>query len=134
MTELEPFLKWRIAQSCKSELPTSFQCNCCNGHLENGDVGKEDGGLDESDSLLRESCARVAACLRETGALVIRDPRCSTDDNDRFLDMLERYFGQTSDLKRKEERPELHYQVQVVVSKPTNLCFRWCRDRVFIAL
>lgn len=107
MIDLEPFLKWRAAQSSEGELPISYPGGYGNGHVENG-IGSE---LGEDDALLRESCARVAACLRETGALVIRDPRCSTEDNDRFLDMMERYFGQTADLKRKQERPELHYQV-----------------------
>lgn len=119
MIDLEPFLKWRAAQSCESELPISFSDGYDNGIVENGGGGAEIGSpqleLGEGDGLvlLRESCARVAACLRETGALVIRHPCCSTEDNDRFLDMMERYFGQASDLKLKQERPELHYQVGV---------------------
>ena len=112
--DLEPFLKWRAAQKCESELPVSFP----GGDAQNGDVAKETGSeFGDEDVLLHESCAAVAACLRETGALVIRDPRCSTADNDRFLDMMERYFGQSADLKRKQERPELHYQVWLVFSK-----------------
>lgn len=111
MVDLEPFLKWRAAQKCESELPVSFP----GGHVENGDAAEEAGEsgpeLGHDGALLRERCAAVAACLRETGALVIRDPRCSTADNDRFLDMMECYFGQSADSKRKQERPELHYQV-----------------------
>lgn len=102
--DLEPFLKWRASQRSEGELPVSLPGGYSNGIVDG--VGSELGG-DE----LRLNCAKVAACLRETGALVIRDPRCSTEDNDRFLDMMERYFGQTADSKRKQERPELHYQV-----------------------
>lgn len=116
MVDLEPFLKWRVVQSAESELPISYAGGYSNGHVPTA-VGSQLGDFDDEDhALLRESCAKVAACLRETGALVIRDPRCSTEDNDRFLDMMERYFGQTSDLKRKQERPELHYQVWTLTS------------------
>lgn len=102
--DLEPFLKWRAAQRSEGDLPISFSGGYSNGHVDGA-------GSELGDDDLRESCAKVAACLRETGALVIRDPRCSTKDNDRFLDMMERYFGQAAALKRKQERPELHYQV-----------------------
>ncbi|KAG0569278.1 hypothetical protein KC19_6G079500 [Ceratodon purpureus] len=111
--DLEPFLKWRAAQTVESELPVSSGPGG-DGGRDVGDGG--DGGMEVGMGevgRLRESCARVAACLRETGALVIRDPRCSMEDNDRFLDMMERYFGQTAELKRQQERPLLHYQVGV---------------------
>lgn len=62
---------------------------------------------------LRELCAVVSRSLRDTGALLVKDPRCSAEDNDRFLDMMERYFGQSEESKRLQERPHLHYQVGV---------------------
>lgn len=43
----------------------------------------------------------------------MKDPRCSTLDNDLFLDMMERYFEKPDEFKRKQERPQLHYQVGV---------------------
>ena len=107
--DVAPFLHWR-AQRCESELPVSDH------------AGAEVGGeLDEV--WVRDHCAAVAACLRETGVLVVRDPRCSTADNDRFLDMMERYFGQSAQMKRKQERPELHYQVWFVDCKVRMLQF-----------
>lgn len=109
VVDLEPFLKWRLAQRSEGELPIQGYSN---GHVKQGIVGAVVGS-EWGDDELRESCAKVSACLRETGVLVIRDPRCSTEDNDRFLDMMERYFGQATDLKRQQERPELHYQVGV---------------------
>ncbi|KAK8936219.1 hypothetical protein KSP39_PZI014034 [Platanthera zijinensis] len=62
---------------------------------------------------VRELCSLVSRSLRDTGALLVKDPRCSTADNDRFLDMMERYFEKSDEFKRKQERPELHYQVGV---------------------
>ena len=56
-------------------------------------------------------CERMAECLRETSALVIRDPRCLQKHNDEFLDMMEEYFEQPTEVKMKHSRPELHYQV-----------------------
>lgn len=114
VVDLEPFLKWRLAQRSEGELPIQGYSN---GHVEQGIVGAVVGS-DLGDDELRESCAKVSTCLRETGVLVIRDPRCSTEDNDRFLDMMERYFGQAADLKRQQERPELHYQVQTTFGTP----------------
>ena len=53
----------------------------------------------------------IAASLVATGCVLVRDPRVSEADNSRFLDLLERYFEQPEDLKRKDARPELHYQI-----------------------
>ena len=111
MIDLEPFLEWRAAQGPESELRINRPEGDENGHAENGNIGAVGWKSGDGGAALRESCEQVAACLRETGALVIRDPRCSTADNDRFLDMMERYFGQTTALKRQQERPALHYQV-----------------------
>eukprot|EP00252_Welwitschia_mirabilis_P024253 TRINITY_DN7130_c0_g1_i3.p1 TRINITY_DN7130_c0_g1~~TRINITY_DN7130_c0_g1_i3.p1 ORF type:complete len:391 (+),score=62.12 TRINITY_DN7130_c0_g1_i3:157-1173(+) len=62
---------------------------------------------------LRSLCGKVAELLREAGALVVRDPRCPAEDNDRFLDMMERYFQMPEEFKLDQERPHLHYQVGV---------------------
>ncbi|ONK68599.1 uncharacterized protein A4U43_C05F13810 [Asparagus officinalis] len=58
-------------------------------------------------------CAAVSRSLKETGALLVKDPRCSAEDNDRFLDMMERYFERSDEFKRLQERANLHYQVGV---------------------
>lgn len=62
---------------------------------------------------LEELCVKVSRILRETGALLVKDPRCTVEDNDRFLDMMEKYFERPSEFKRLQERPNLHYQVLV---------------------
>ncbi|KAI3740027.1 hypothetical protein L2E82_30444 [Cichorium intybus] len=62
---------------------------------------------------LKTACSEVSRTLKETGALLVKDPRCSAQDNDRFIDMMEKYFEQSDEFKRLQERPHLHYQVGV---------------------
>lgn len=66
---------------------------------------------DELGSDLLDSCREVSRILKETGALLVKDPRCSAQDNDRFIDMMETYFQKPDDFKRLQQRPNLHYQV-----------------------
>ncbi|CAK0743882.1 hypothetical protein CVIRNUC_001504 [Coccomyxa viridis] len=56
-------------------------------------------------------CREIAACLQQTGCLIIRDPRVGTEQSNSFLDMMERYFCQPKELKLPDVYPELHYQV-----------------------
>ncbi|KAG9450676.1 hypothetical protein H6P81_010641 [Aristolochia fimbriata] len=65
------------------------------------------------DPDLQRICSEVSRVLKQTGALLVKDPRCSASDNDRFLDMMERYFAKPTDFKRLQQRPHLHYQVGV---------------------
>ena len=41
---------------------------------------------------------------------MVRDPRTTEADSQRFLDMMERYFSQDVAAKMADVRPELHYQ------------------------
>lgn len=81
-------------------------------------VGKKISGGDDRDNVssklsseLGELCSEVSRILRETGALLVKDPRCTAEDNDRFIDMVEKYFERPPEFKRLQERPHLHYQV-----------------------
>ncbi|ATY62178.1 Clavaminate synthase [Cordyceps militaris] len=56
-------------------------------------------------------CAKAADALIQYGALVLRDSRVAAQDNDDFLDLLEDYFAQPEDALRRDERPQLGYQV-----------------------
>ena len=67
----------------------------------------------EQDRLCRE----IAACLQQTGCLIVRDPRVGTEQSNRFLDMMERYFCQPKELKLPDVYPELHYQVSRSTSR-----------------
>eukprot|EP01138_Halocafeteria_seosinensis_P007687 gb/GECG01007855.1/.p1 GENE.gb/GECG01007855.1/~~gb/GECG01007855.1/.p1 ORF type:complete len:318 (+),score=36.97 gb/GECG01007855.1/:1-954(+) len=76
---------------------------------------------------LNDECKRVAQGLHEYGVLIVKDPRVSSQDNDRFLDTLERYFSQPDDQKQKDVHPEYHYQVGTTPSfteLPKNHCDR----------
>ncbi|KAJ4711664.1 2-oxoglutarate (2OG) and Fe(II)-dependent oxygenase superfamily protein [Melia azedarach] len=76
-------------------------------------IGEKTGGDEDGTGGLGELCREVSRILRETGALLVKDPRCTVEDNDRFLDMMEKYFERPSEFKRLQERPNLHYQVGV---------------------
>lgn len=67
----------------------------------------------ELDLSLKDLCSEVSRTLRDTGALLVKDPRCTAEDNDRFLDMMEMYFEMSDEFKRRQERSHLHYQVGV---------------------
>jgi hypothetical protein len=43
--------------------------------------------------------------------LIIQDPRVNEEQNQTFLSMMEAYFGQSSELKFEDARPEYAYQV-----------------------
>ena len=58
-------------------------------------------------------CKKVADCLHASSALVVRDPRCNTEHNNAFIDMMEEYFAQSEEAKKPDERAEMHYQVGV---------------------
>ena len=66
---------------------------------------------DRTSDRVQRLCRAVANCLRETGCLVVKDPRVKEEDNKAFLDMMERYFAQSTAAKLKDTRPELHFQV-----------------------
>ena len=61
---------------------------------------------------VQQLCQAVANCLRDTGCLVVRDPRVKVEDNLAFLNMMERYFAQSTAVKMKDTRPDLHFQVR----------------------
>jgi isopenicillin N synthase-like dioxygenase len=64
---------------------------------------------------VQAECKKAASALITYGALVLHDSRVSEDDNTTFLDLLEDYFAQPeADLKR-DERPELSYQIGVTL-------------------
>ena len=65
---------------------------------------------DASDPAVLDACRAVADCLRDTGALIVRDPRVNAGDNARFLDMMEAYFSQPHEVKLADVHPELCYQ------------------------
>lgn len=71
----------------------------------------------------KAECAKVAAAFHEIGIVICKDPRVHNENNDLFLDTMEKYFG-LSDGKR-DARPETGYQVGVtpeLVERARNHC------------
>jgi len=69
--------------------------------------------------------------LHKTGILIVKDDNVTFDDNERFLNLMERYFSQPYQTKMQDARPELFHQVGVT---PEGLEISTCaQDPVCIA-
>ncbi|CAG8501629.1 8257_t:CDS:10 [Funneliformis mosseae] len=68
---------------------------------------------DKTASEAINECQKVANALREYGALLVRNSGVKEEDNARFLDLLEDYYAQPLEVKLKDARPDLGYQVGV---------------------
>ena len=90
--------------------------------------------LSGGDGGQREAlCHGVAECLKVSGALVVVDPRVDSRANSRFIDVMEAYFGQPSNVKLRDARPHLHYQVGVTpegIERPRCLNDQSIRDLI----
>lgn len=64
---------------------------------------------------VQEECNKAADALITYGALLVHDSRVSEEDNDAFLDLIEDYFAQPIEDLKKDERPEIYYQVGVTL-------------------
>lgn len=67
-------------------------------------------------------CKKVAFCLHNYGILVFRDPRAKEEENENYIDLMERYFKSASDKfyhgeKLSDAKPEFHYQTGVTPEK-----------------
>ena len=65
-----------------------------------------------------QECKNVAYSFHKFGILKFKDPRVNQEDNDVFLDLIERYFEDTSKKfyageALKDSRPDLCYQTGV---------------------
>ena len=61
-----------------------------------------------------EECKNVAMSFHKYGILKFKDPRVNSEDNDQFIDLVERYFDVTSKKyyageELKDARPDLCY-------------------------
>jgi isopenicillin N synthase-like dioxygenase len=62
-----------------------------------------------------QECTKAADALITYGALLLHDSRVSEEENNTFLDLLEDYFNQSVDDLKRDQRPELSYQVGVTL-------------------
>lgn len=79
------------------------------------DIFRQSDGSGQLTEAARAECARAADALITFGALVLHDGRVTETDNEAFLDLLEDYFAQPADTLRRDERPDLGYQVGVTL-------------------
>lgn len=99
-------------------MSTNPEPNSLSPELPVFDLGPYLSNDEENISCL---CHLIAMQLKNTGALVVRDPRVDSTKNDRFLNIMERYFARPRDVKLKDARPELAYQVGITpegIEKP----------------
>eukprot|EP00929_Paragymnodinium_shiwhaense_P001051 TRINITY_DN10127_c0_g1_i1.p1 TRINITY_DN10127_c0_g1~~TRINITY_DN10127_c0_g1_i1.p1 ORF type:complete len:354 (+),score=83.25 TRINITY_DN10127_c0_g1_i1:87-1148(+) len=79
-----------------------------------------EGTVDEA------TCKAMADYIRDTGILVIKDPRVSVDANAEFTDLMQRYYSQPLEDLMKDARPDAFYQVGVT---PENVeCAKCAKD------
>ncbi|KAL0951570.1 hypothetical protein HGRIS_008252 [Hohenbuehelia grisea] len=64
---------------------------------------------------VQKECYKAADALIVFGAVILHDSRVTEADNQEFLDLLEDYFNQPNEALKKDERPELSYQVGVTL-------------------
>lgn len=77
----------------------------------------------ENEAQYEEECRKVAKSLREYGIVVVKDPRVSEADNDRFISIMERYFESSDGIR--DARPEYQFQIGVTpdgTELPRNHC------------
>ena len=60
---------------------------------------------EDVDEELKKQCVALAQCLKDTSALVVKDPRCPSHDNATFLNMLEKYYAQPGESRSSSRSP-----------------------------
>ena len=66
----------------------------------------------------QEECKKVAQSFHKFGICIVRDPRVNHEDNENYIDMVERYFESVGEAyyagnELVDARPELSYQTGV---------------------
>ncbi|KAG9314083.1 Clavaminate synthase-like protein [Chiua virens] len=70
---------------------------------------------DNTSEQVQQECKKAANALITYGALLVHDSRVSEEDNNVFLDLVEDYFAQPVQELKKDEHPEISYQVGVTL-------------------
>lgn len=63
-------------------------------------------------------CEKVAESLHKYGILIFKDPRANEQENEDYIDLMEKYFDKTSKIyydgqKVNDAKPEFNYQTGV---------------------
>jgi isopenicillin N synthase-like dioxygenase len=70
-----------------------------------------------TETAVADDCKTIARLLHHYGFLIVRDPRVTMEDNDTFIDMMERYYGQPEEKKSGDVRKEIFYQVGITPTR-----------------
>ena len=67
-------------------------------------------------------CKNVAHCLHKYGVLIFKDPRAKEQENEEYIDLMEKYFKQASDRyysagELPDAKPQYFYQTGVTPEK-----------------
>ncbi|KKA26000.1 hypothetical protein TD95_002724 [Thielaviopsis punctulata] len=76
-------------------------------------------------------CHKAAEAIIAFGALIVHDSRVSESANESFLDLMEDYFALPASELKRDERPELSYQIGVTLEnteKPKCAAHAPCLD------
>eukprot|EP00884_Botryococcus_braunii_P005270 jgi/Botrbrau1/14744/Bobra.0108s0087.1 len=113
-----PALRLDYFESCPKHTPQEsihqqsiWRSLSSDGSLPVFDLGPFLNSTGKQNEESEELCSGVATCLRDTGCLIVRDPRVAVTDSEKFLDLMEQYFSQSHDAKMVDTRPEVFYQV-----------------------
>ncbi|RHZ77390.1 hypothetical protein Glove_180g71 [Diversispora epigaea] len=68
---------------------------------------------DSTHPLLIKECQKAVNALKEYGALIVKDSRVTEEDNYQFLNLMEDYYAQPTEIKLKDARPEIGHNVGV---------------------
>jgi isopenicillin N synthase-like dioxygenase len=64
-----------------------------------------------------KDCKKICDLFHQFGFIVVKDPRVPHKHNDTFIDLMERYYGQDEEIKSKDVRKHLHYQVGITPTR-----------------
>ncbi|KAF8445619.1 Clavaminate synthase-like protein [Boletus edulis BED1] len=79
----------------------------------------------DSSERVQQECRKAADALITYGAVLVHDSRVSEEDNNLFLDLVEDYFAQPLHELRKDERPDISYQVGVTLENTEKPKYPW---------
>lgn len=66
---------------------------------------------DNNKDLIYKTGYALRESFEKYGVVIIKDPRVTFEKNEEFLNMIEDYFNQPTEIKNKDIRPELSFQI-----------------------
>jgi isopenicillin N synthase-like dioxygenase len=78
--------------------------------------------FDRKSEVWEEECKKVALSLHKFGILIVKDPRVNEQENENYIDMVEKYFDHTAKKfyageELADRKPELHFQTGVTTER-----------------